>query len=245
MNRLTLSIILGFVSAAASLAGSLIVLRTKKITKNFLFYFIALGSGFILAASIFDMIPKTLEIAPRAVVYIMLGFFIIHIFEHVFSSHFHFGEEVHKDEIQKSTAWSILLALTIHSFLDGVSVSAGLSINFLLGITIFTAVILHKMTDGFTITSVMLASGREKAGALAASLIISFSTLAGSFWAAIYTVYSPVLLALSAGAFLYLSATDLIPEIIKQRKLKFSLTIILGVVLYYITRVILGRFGIV
>ncbi len=244
MNRITLSIIFGFVSAVASLIGSLIVLKRKKITKDFLFYFIALGAGFILAASLFDMIPETLKTAPHGVFYIILGFFIIHIFEHVLSSHFHFGEETHKDEIQKSTAWSVLLALTIHTFLDGVAVSAGLTINFFLGITIFLAVILHKMADGFTIVSVMLASGREKAGAFAASLIISFSTLAGSFWAAIYSIYAPSLLALSAGTFLYLSATDLIPEITKQKRLVFSLTIFLGIILYYLTRVILKRIGI-
>lgn len=244
MNEFIVSITLGIVAAIASFLGSLIVIARKKITKNFLFYFIALGAGFVFAASLFDMIPEAIKISSSAVSYIILGFFLIHFFEHIVSSHFHFGEETHKEEIHKATAWSILLALTIHTFLDGVSISAGFNINSLLGFTIFAAVILHKIPDGFTVASVMMASGRERAGVIAASLILSFSTIVGSFWAATFTSYTPILLAVSAGAFLHIAATDLIPEIVKQRKLSLSLVIIVGVMLYYLTRLVLMNFGI-
>lgn len=240
MDKFTLSIILGIVAGAASLFGSLFVLTKRKISKESLFYFIAAGAGFILAATLLEMLPEAMKITPNAMLYIILGFFLIHFFEHIISSHFHFGEETHKEEIHKSTAWSILLALTIHTFLDGVSISAGFNINLLLGITIFSAVILHKIPDGFTIASVMLASGREKKGALAASLVISFSTIAGSFWAATFTNYTPILLAVSAGAFLHIATTDLIPEIVKQKKTTYSLAIFGGVLLYYLTKLLLN-----
>jgi len=244
MSEFTISVTLGIVAAIASLFGSLIVIGKRKITKNFLFYFIAIGAGFILAASLFDMIPESLKISSDAVLYIVLGFFLIHFFEHIVSSHFHFGEEIHKEAIDKTTAWSILLALTIHTFLDGVSISAGFNVNPLLGLTIFGAVILHKIPDGFTVASVMLVSGREKLGVLAASLILSISTIAGSIWAATFTSYTPILLPLSAGAFLHIAATDLIPEIVKQRKLTLSLVIFAGALLYYVTRIALVSFGI-
>lgn len=244
MNEFTISVTLGIVAAIASFLGSLIVIGKRKITKNFLFYFIAIGAGFILAASLFDMIPESLKISSDAVLYIVLGFFLIHFFEHIVSSHFHFGEEIHKEAIGKTTAWSILLALTIHTFLDGVSISAGFNVNSLLGLTIFGAVILHKIPDGFTVASVMLVSGREKLGVLAASLILSISTIAGSIWAATFTSYTPILLPLSAGAFLHIAATDLIPEIVKQRKLTLSLVIFAGALLYYVTRIALVSFGI-
>lgn len=244
MNEFILSVTLGIVAAIASLLGSFIVLTKKRITKNFLFYFIACGAGFLLATSLIDMIPESLKISQNAIFFIILGFFIIHFFEHIFSPHFHFGEETHKEEIKKSTAWTIFLALTIHTFLDGVSISAGFNISSILGFIIFAAVILHKIPDGFTIASVMLASGREKLGALAASLILSLSTIAGTFWAAVFTNYTPILLAISAGVFLHISATDLIPEIIKQEKLTYSLVIFGGVLLYYLTRMFLINFGI-
>lgn len=244
MSEFSVSIILGTVAAIASFLGSLIVISRRKITKNFLFYFIALGAGFILAASLFDMIPESLKISADAALYIALGFFTIHFFEHIVSSHFHFGEEIHKEEIGKATAWSILLALTIHTFLDGVSISAGFNISSILGLTIFGAVILHKIPDGFTIASVMLASGREKLGVLAASLVLSLSTLAGSIWAATFTGLTPILLPLAAGVFLHIAATDLIPEIAKQRKLILSLVIFAGALLYYVTRIALVIFKI-
>jgi len=243
MNEFVTSITLGIIAGFASLLGSLIVLGRRKITTNLLFYFIALGAGFVLAAALFDMIPEALKLSSGMAFYIILGFFIVHFFEHIFSSHFHFGEETHKEAIKKSTAWSILLALTVHTFLDGVSISAGFHINFLLGTTIFVAVILHKIPDGFTIASVMLASGREKLGALAASLILVFSTIAGSFWAATFTSYTPILLSLSAGAFLHIATVDLIPEVVKKNKLSLSFTIFGGTLFYYATRLILIKFG--
>lgn len=244
MSSFNLSILLGVIAAGASLVGSLIVLLKKKITKNFLFYFIAGGAGFVLAAAIFDMIPEALKLSTRAPIYIILGFFLIHFFEHIFSSHFHFGEEIHPEKIKKATAWSILLALTIHTFLDGVSISTGFNITPLLGFTIFAAVILHKIPDGFTVASVMLASGRNKMGALAASLILCFSTIAGSLWAATFTKHLGVLLGISAGVFLHIATTDLIPEIVEQKKLRFSLMIFGGVVFYYLTRMALMRIGV-
>lgn len=244
MNEFTISISLGIVAAVASLVGSLFVLSRKKITPNLLFYFISLGAGFVFAAAVFDMIPESLKLFKDAVLYIVLGFFLVHFFEHIVSSHFHFGEETHAAEINKSTAWCILLALTVHTFLDGISISAGFNVNLLLGATIFAAVILHKIPDGFTIASVMLASGREKKGVLAASLILSFSTIAGSFWAATFTNYTPIFLSISSGAFLHIAATDLIPEVAKQKKLSYSVTIFGGVILFYVTRLMLVKFGI-
>ena len=244
MNEFTISVTLGIVAGIASLVGSLFVLSQRKISKKTLFYFISLGAGFVFATVMFDMIPKSLEIQKDAVLYIVLGFFLVHFFEHIISSHFHFGEETHKEEINKSTAWSILLALTVHTFLDGISISTGFNINPFLGVTIFTAVVLHKIPDGFTIASVMLASGIEKRGALAASVILALSTVAGSFWAATFTSHSSILLPLSAGAFLHIATTDLIPEVAKQRKVGFSLAIFAGVVLFYITRLFLVNFGI-
>lgn len=244
MNEFILSNILGIVAAFASLVGSLIVLSRKKITTNFLFYFISIGAGFVLAVSLIDIIPESLKLSVEAPLYIVIGFFIVHFFEHVVSSHFHFGEETHKEEINKSTAWSILLALTVHTFLDGVSIAAGFHVDIFLGSTIFIAVVLHKIPDGFTVASVMLASGREKLGALAASLLLSFSTIAGCFWASTFTGLTPIILPISAGAFLHIAATDLIPEVVKKRKLSLSFTIFGGALLYYFTRLVLMKFGI-
>lgn len=244
MSEFSLSITLGIVAALASLVGSLVVILKKGLTEKFLFYWISLGSGFILGATFFDMIPESLEASSSAIFFIVLGYFIIHFFEHVFSSHFHFGEETHKNDINKQVAFSILLAFVVHTFLDGVAIGSGFAFNALMGFTIFTAVVLHKIPDGLTIASVMLASGRDKKGALGASLLLALSTIAGAFWSATFTGMAPILLPLATGVFLHISLTDLIPEVTKKKSLIYPLVIVVGVLLYYVTRIALIKFGI-
>lgn len=244
MTQINLSIILGIVAALASLIGSLIVLTRKKVTDKFLFYLISIGAGFILAATVFDMIPESLKLSEFAGFYILGGFFLIHFFEHVFSQHFHFGEETHSSEIDKKTAWAIMVAFLVHTFLDGVAISSSLTISFLVGIVVSGAVILHKIPDGLTIASVMLASGRTKKGAFAASLILAFSTIAGVLWASAFSQFAGVFLGISAGAFLHIAATDLIPEVVKKRNTVFSLLLLAGALLYYVSQILLIKLGI-
>ncbi|NTU69326.1 ZIP family metal transporter [bacterium] len=244
MFQINLSIILGIVAALASLIGSLIVLTRKKVTDKFLFYFISIGAGFILAATVFDMIPEALKLSEFAGFYILGGFFLIHFFEHVFSEHFHFGEETHSDAINKKTAWAIMVAFLVHTFLDGVAISSGFSVSAIVGIIIFGAVVLHKIPDGLTIASVMLASGRTKKGAFAASLILALATVAGSIWAAAFSQFSSVFLGISAGVFMHIAATDLIPEVVKKRSILYSLLLLLGVLMYSVSEILLIKLGI-
>jgi ZIP family zinc transporter/zinc and cadmium transporter len=244
MIQINLSIILGIVAAMASLIGSLIVLTRKKITDKFLFYFISVGAGFMLAATVFHMIPHSLELSDFAGFHILGGFFIIHFFEHVFSQHFHFGEENHPDAMNKKTAWAIMVAFLVHTFLDGVAISSALTVSFSVGIVIFLAVVLHKIPDGLTIASVMLASGRTKKGAFAASLILALATVAGSIWAAAFSQFSGIFLGISAGVFLHIAATDLIPEVVKKKNIIYSLLMLLGVLMYSVSEILLIKLGI-
>lgn len=244
MSEFSISITLGIVAALVSLVGSLMIIFQKKITGKLLFCWISLSAGFILGVAFFDMIPESLKISSSSVFYILIGYLLIHFFEHVFSSHFHFGQVSHPEEINKQVAWSILLAFMVLTFLDGVAIGSGFVFSSLVGFTVFAAVILRKIPDGLTIASVMLASGRDKKGAFAASAILALATIAGVFWSATFISLAPILLPLSAGVFLHIATTDLIPEVAKKRNFLFFLMIIGGVLLYYATRLALIKFGI-
>jgi len=244
MAEFSITITLGIIAGLTSLIASLFVISKKKISQNFLYYIISLGAGFILATFLFDMMPEAIEASNLGIFYIALGYFIINFFEHVFSPHFHFGQENHKNEITKKTAWAILVAFTIHTFLDGLAIGAGFNINYLTGFAIFTAVILHKIPDGLTIASVMLAAGRNKMGALAASSVLALATVVGSFYSATFVQFNDLFIGLSAGAFLHIAFTDLIPEVIKKRNLGYSLVIVLGALLYWVSSEALIKLGV-
>ena len=115
-----------------------------------------------------------------AALLILLGYLIIHFFEHTVTPHFHFGEETHHDEfVHSHTGYSVLLGLIIHAFFDGIAIASGFLVSNWLGWIIFLAIFLHKIPEGFTVSSVMLASGRSRGIAWGASIILGGATLAG------------------------------------------------------------------
>ena len=89
-------------------------------------------------------------------------YFVVHFFEHTIAPHFHFGEETHHDEMSHAHAgYAALLGLMIHTFFDGVAIASGLLVSTWLGGVIFMAIFLHKIPEGFTVASLMLASGQS------------------------------------------------------------------------------------
>ena len=130
----------------------------------------------------------------------------------------------------------------IHAFFDGVSITIGFLVSTQLGVLIFLAILLHKLPEGFTVASMVLAAGRNRREALMASLLLGIATFAGSCLALFFgriEVWSRPLsayaLPLSAGVTLYVAASDLIPEVNKHEGgLRTSLMVFAGVALFYL-----------
>src|ERR1700719_4490622 len=97
------------------------------------------------------------------------GYFLVHLFEHILAPHFHFGEETHTEMMGHHRARTVLFGLGIHTFFDGVAIAAGFLVLTWLGTVIFVAIFLHKLPEGFTIASVVLASGQSRPKAVAAA----------------------------------------------------------------------------
>ena len=95
---------LGALAALANVVGGLVVVARKHWNEMFLKYFVALGAGFMLAATFLRMLPESLKLSDRAPLLILAGYFLVHFFEHTAAPHFHFGEEVHNDEMVRPAA---------------------------------------------------------------------------------------------------------------------------------------------
>ncbi len=240
---LRISLGLGVAAGAANLLGGAIV-SARAWSRAFLAYFIALGSGFMLATSLTQMVPESLRLAPAtAPLLILAGYFIVHVFEHSWPAHFHFGEETHLDEfVNPRVAYTALVGLLIHTFFDGVSIAAGFLISNWLGMVIFGAVILHNLPEGFTMASIMAAAKKSRKAALCAVTALGVSRLLGILAMAWARQWVSQGLALSAGVTLYVAASDLIPEVNKMRGLSVALTVGAGVALVLLMRLLfLGR----
>ena len=230
MSYLWISLALGVVAGLANIFGGAIV-SARAWSRAFLALFIALGSGFMLATVITEMVPESLRLAPLAApVLILLGYFIVHYFEHALPAHFHFGEETHTDEfLNPEVAYTALAGLLIHTFFGGVSITSGFLISNWLGIVIFGAVILHNVPEGFTVASIMVAAKKSRFAGLWAAAALGLSRLAGILAMAIAQRWVRYGLAVSAGVTLYVAASDLIPEVNKMPGPRVALTVAAGV----------------
>src|SRR5277367_2624687 len=187
MNPILISILLGLTAAAANVFGGAIIVQ-RHWERRYLRYFVALGAGFMLATALVEMVPESLELRGKdAAFLVLLGYLIIHFFEHTVTPHFHFGEETHKDAfVHGHRGYSVLMGLVIHTFFDGIAIASGFIVSNWLGWVIFVAIFLHKIPEGFTIASVMLASGQSRGIAWGASMLLGASTLAGVLTMAVF-----------------------------------------------------------
>jgi ZIP family zinc transporter/zinc and cadmium transporter len=244
-SPLAWSLLLGGAAAAANVIGGLVVISRKHWNELVLKYFIALGAGFMLAATFLRMLPESLALSPHAPLLMLGGYFVVHFFEHTVAPHFHFGEEVHGDVMMNpAVGFSALVGLTTHTFFDGVSIASGFLVSVPLGLLIFFAVVLHKLPEGFTVASIALASGAGKRGALGASVVLAAATLAGVVLMHRFAAVVSYALPLSTGVTLYVAASDLIPEVNEERGFAMALVVFLGVALFYLTELGLTRLGV-
>jgi zinc and cadmium transporter len=235
MSAIVISILLGLTAAAANIFGGAIIVQ-RHWERRYLRYFVALGAGFMLATAVVEMIPESFALRGRSAAFlILLGYLLIHFFEHTLTPHFHFGEETHKDEFMHShKGYSVLLGLIIHTFFDGIAIASGFLVSNALGWLIFFAVFLHKIPEGFTVSSVMLVSGRSRGIAWGASVILGAATLAGVLVMALFRHHVNAGLPLSAGVTIYVAASDLMPEVNKEPAVKMALLVFVGTGIFFV-----------
>jgi zinc transporter ZupT len=207
----------------------------------------------MLAAIFIEILPETFRLwvgdrsgpvaAERIVVPMALllgGYLLIQFFEHTLAPHFHFGEETHPESvIRRSAAYTAVGGLMIHTFFDGVSIASAFLVDERVGILVFIAILLHKLPEGFTVASIMLASKRSAQKAILATMAVGAATLAGVICVAVLESRTASVveyaLPFSAGVTLYVAASDLIPEVnhSEEKNPVVSLVVFGGVALFY------------
>ena len=237
---LRLSVLLGLLAALADIAGGLVLVRARGI-ERFLRYFVALGAGFLMATALVEMAPESLRLSPHlGPIFIMAGYCVVHFLEHTINSHFHYGEETHHGEfVSAHTGYSVLGGLSVHALFDGVAIGSGFVVSNWLGWLIFLAVFLHKAPEGFTMASVMLASGRSRTVAFYSAVVLAVATLVGVLIIQLVPHWLTYGLPLSAGVALYVGASDLVPEVNREPGIRMALVFFLGVLGFLLLRLLL------
>ncbi len=245
---MTRILIFGLIAAAAEILGGALIALRKEWPKKIQEYLLALSAGFLLALVFFDLIPESIKIlGASASFYILIGYGVLHFFEHTIVRHLHFGEETHPHVmVSRVASMSAFTGLAIHAFFDGLTISAGMQFDFYIGLLMFIAILLHKFPEGLTVASIMLASYPESEGkrkALQASLVIGGATMLGVITVLLLSEIDKsivgITFAISAGAACYVGASDLIPEVNRSEKRITPLVVFGGMLLFYFSQKLL------
>lgn len=169
---------------------------------------------------------------------VLVGYLLTQFFEHTIAPHIHLGEEVHHCEehiVSTASAYTAIGGLLIHTFFDGVSISASSQVDFKAGILVFLAIFLHKFPEGFTIASLVLATGKGFKEVLIATSLVGFTTFLGVLIGGNFGFPVKYTLPLASGVTLYVAASDLIPEVNHHggKHPLTSLSVFAGVALFF------------
>lgn len=216
--------ILGLAAVLATFLGGLVAIKyTDKlhITLGF-------SAGAIIGVAFFDLIPEALELAgadfetSTVTSIIALGFVIFMILDRFIFLHSHHTDheiEIGHDHIPKTNTQRRGLlgagSLSIHSFLDGVAIGLAFQVSLTVGIVVAIAVLMHDFSDGMNTANMILKNGGSKKTALKWLAVDSVAPLLGVISTLFFTVPASILgliLAVFAGFFIYIGASDLLPE---------------------------------
>jgi zinc and cadmium transporter len=222
-----------------SLLGSFLPLL-RELSQRALALLLSFSAGVLLGAVFFHMLPETQVLADNIGWPILAGFLLILVVERFVFVHAceERGCDIHQMGIPA------FLGISLHSLLDGLALGAGLMLP-QLGPVVLLAVIIHKMPDGISITSILLAAGWSRQRVATLSVLFSLTTPTGALLAYLFfRTLSPenvaVAIGISAGTFLAIATADILPQVhrIDERNPLTLLFLIGGLALSWLGRLL-------
>jgi zinc transporter ZupT len=212
-------VFLGLIAFLSTLSGGLLAAR---LSSSRLGALTAFAAGVLIAVPLFDLLPETLKLAaavpmrPESILHVTaLGFVFLYILERYFSIHRVCEGDVCRNVRHPKGGLLGAAELSIHSFVDGFAIGLGFQVGAHVGIIVAAAVISHDFSDGINTVTVMLNSGNSLKSSIRMLLLDAVAPILGATATLFITLperYLAFLLSFFAGGFLYLGASDLLPE---------------------------------
>ncbi len=234
---LTYIVLATFLVSLISLIGIITLSFNEKFLKKIILILVALSAGALFGGAFLHLIPESLELLKTKTLflYTIAGFSLFFFVENILQwRHCH-----KKDCPVHSFAYMNLFGETIHNFIDGLIIASAFIINTPLGITTTLAVALHEIPQEIGDFGVLIHGGFKKSKAIFLNFLVSLTAILGGifgFYLSSFTEFSmALLLPIAAGGFIYIAASDLIPEIRKESSIKktslFFLIFLLGILI--------------
>lgn len=213
----------GLLMCAIALVGSVTLLLRRESLERIVMPLVAFAAGSLLGGAFFHMLPAALSVRDAANVFLwtMAGFTLFFVLEQFL--HWH---HCHRADAacKKPLTYLILIGDGLHNFLGGVGVSGAFLIDVRLGITAWLAAAAHEVPQELGDFGVLIHGGWPRRRALLFNLLSESTFLLGALvtYLASRAIDVGFLVSLAAGNFLYIGASDLVPEVNKHRSVATS-----------------------
>ena len=209
----------GVAMSAIALVGSVTLLLPEAALEFLILPLVAFAAGSLIGGAFFHLIPASLAKAgdpTTTLAWVVLGFLAFFVLEQFL--HYHHCHRASADCRQPLT-YLILIGDGLHNFLGGLAVAATFQIDVHLGITTWLAAAAHEVPQELGDFGVLVHGGWPRGRALAFNALSGSTFLLGGLvaYAASFRIDVSVLVPFAAGNFLYIGASDLVPEVNRHR----------------------------
>lgn len=236
-------VLLSFATFVSTLLGGLTGLKNRDRLHRFLGY----TAGVLMGVVAFDLLPEIFESlqhqhrsATGAMIALVCGFLLFHIIEKSILIH-HTQEAEYEVHHHPHVGVASALALSGHSFLDGVGIGLGFQASSTVGVAVAIAVIAHDFTDGLNTVNLMLLNKNHHRRAFLFLLLDAFAPVLGALSTLLFSISDAALvlyLGFFAGFLLYIGASEILPEAHSKHSSysTIGLTILGAVFIFIVTR---------
>ena len=239
MQTLTPILISTIIISLLALIGIITFSIKHKLLEKVLLFLVALSAGTLIGDAFIHLIPQALENSDtiNTLLFVLLGFILFFLLEKILH-----WRHCHKDKCQVHTfAYTNLVGDFFHNFLDGIIIAAAFIISIPVGIASTIAIALHEIPQEISDFGVLVYAGFSRKKALILNFLIALTTILGGIIGfylidSINLIIKPVI-AIAAGGFIYIAASDLIPELKKDKtfvSILHLIVFVLGISLMYL-----------
>lgn len=231
MSTLAYILVFTFIGSIVALAGGLILLARERLALKISHFLASFAAGVLLGAAFFDLLPEASHEGEKLGINIffwtLVGILIFFLLERAIHW-FHHHEEHHQDHKEvKTTVPLIVIGDTMHNFIDGVVIAATFMVSAPIGIVTALSVFAHELPQEIGDFGLLLHKGLKRRRIIVVNVLSAAVAFAGALLTYslgnVLEPHLPKLLALTAGFFIYIASSDLIPEIHHEKRRKHAL----------------------
>lgn len=242
---MTAVLLLAFGAFCSTLIGGLTAVKYKDNLHRILGY----TAGVIIGVVAFDILPEIFRLLSEhhfsttgPMVALVVGFLLFHIIEKSILIH-HEQEEEYESHHHPDVGIASALALSGHSFLDGVGIGLGFHVSTTVGIAVAIAVLAHDFSDGMNTVSLMLTHQNRTKRAIALLVLDAVAPVLGALSTLLIHIPDHWLVAylgFFAGFLLYIGASEILPEAHSKHSsyTTIALTVFGALFMFIVTRLL-------